>query len=507
MMKATKTWVLIVLLLIPAINVYAWPWPDTGQTKCYNDTVEIPCPSLGQPFYGQDAQYQGPTRSYIKLGQNGVVLPDTATYTDGWVMTKDNVTGLIWEMKTDDNSIHDKDNTYTWCDRNPATNNGYQGTCGTGTGNAATDTEAFIKALNDTNYGGFSDWRIPTVKELSSLINSSYHWPEPTIDTAWFPNTTVSTPRWPYWSSTPTAGYDFGADHRDYAWYVRFDYGHLLGIETAPDKINRGKKSQPYHVRAVRAGQPEVSDHWVDNGDGTVTDINTGLMWQRDTAPGAYKWQGALAYAEALLLAGYDDWRLPNRNELQSFVDYSKVYPSVDPLLVPYTVWAAYWYYWTSTPFNLFTPEKTSERAWVVGFDDGDVDTDDKNAPVTDYYVRAVRGGQSRVFGHLIISAPNQADRWNIGEQKPITWDTAGIAGNVKISLSRQGGKAGTFRTIIESTENDGTYNWKVTGPATVNAVLKIEPLNDPSKGTSQGLFSISGSMTGLPWLMLLLEN
>jgi len=504
-MKEVKNWVLIVFLLISAINVHAWPWPDTGQTKCYNDTVEIACPAPGQPFYGQDAQYSGPPRSYTKLGLNGVTLPDSATEGGGWIMTRDNVTGMIWEMKTDHGGIHDKDNTYTWCDTNAATNGGNQGTCGTGTGNAATDTEAFIKALNEANYGGFSDWRMPTVKELSSLINSTYHWPEPTIDTAWFPNTMLWTP---YWSSTPTAGYAFGVDHRDYAWYVRFDFGLILGIETAPDKIDRGKKSKPYHARAVRAGQPEASDHWVDNGDGTVTDTNTGLMWQRDTAPGAYKWQGALAYAEALLLAGYDDWRLPNRNELQSFMDYTKVYPSVDPLLVPYTVWAAYWYYWTSTTFDWFTPEKTPENAWVVGFDDGDVDTDDKNAPVTDYYVRAVRGGQSRIFGHLIISTPAQADRWNIGEQKTIAWDTAGISGNVRISLSRQGGKAGTFKTIIESTENDGTYNWKVTGPATVNGVLKIEPLNDPSKGTSQGLFSISGSSkAGIPWLMLLLGN
>jgi hypothetical protein len=107
----------------------------------------------------------------------------------------------------------------------------------------------------------------------------------------------------------------------------------------------------------------------------------------------------------------------------------------------------------------------------------------------------------------LIISVPDQADRWNVGEQKTIAWNTAGISGDVKISLSRQGGKTGTFETIIASTENDGTYNWKVTGPATVNGVLKIEPLNDPSKGTSQGLFSISRGKAGLPWLLLLLGN
>ncbi|MHB8092902.1 MAG: hypothetical protein ACYDH8_15085 [Syntrophales bacterium] len=52
MMKATKTWVFIALLLISAVNVHAWPIPDTGQTKCYNNTVEISCPKPGEDFYG-----------------------------------------------------------------------------------------------------------------------------------------------------------------------------------------------------------------------------------------------------------------------------------------------------------------------------------------------------------------------------------------------------------------------------------------------------------------------
>jgi hypothetical protein len=63
-------------------NVRAAQVPDTGQTKCYNNSTEIPCPGPGEPFYGQDAQYDGPARSYTKLGDNRV---------------KDDVTGLIWE--------------------------------------------------------------------------------------------------------------------------------------------------------------------------------------------------------------------------------------------------------------------------------------------------------------------------------------------------------------------------------------------------------------------------
>jgi hypothetical protein len=64
-----------------------------------------------------------------------------------------------------------------------------------------------------------------------------------------------------------------------------------------------------------------VSAALIDNGNGTVTDTGSGLMWQKATAPGTYTWQAALSYCENLSLAGHSDWRLPNRNELESLVD------------------------------------------------------------------------------------------------------------------------------------------------------------------------------------------
>jgi hypothetical protein len=67
MMKATKTGVLIVFLLITAVNVHAWPWPDTGQTKCYDDSFEIASPTPGQPFSGQDGNYTINPPSYAKM--------------------------------------------------------------------------------------------------------------------------------------------------------------------------------------------------------------------------------------------------------------------------------------------------------------------------------------------------------------------------------------------------------------------------------------------------------
>jgi hypothetical protein len=345
MMKATKTWVLIVLLLIPAINVHAWPIPDTGQTKCYNNTVVIACPTPGQSFYGQDGNYNFNPHSYTKLDANGNALPTSAPT---WAMVKDNVTGLIWENKTDDGGIHDKDNTYVWA-----------------------GTDAFIKALNDAQFGGFTDWRMPTIKELSSLINISVTDPGPTIDTAWFPNTVPSS----YWSST------INANNTSSAWYVGFNLAYIA--------IQWNYNS--YYVRAVRGAQPGSLSHLVDNSDGTVTDTETGLMWQKFTAPSAYKWEQALAYAETLKLAGHSDWRLPNRNELQSLVDYSQWYPAIDPLLAPHTVSS---YYWSSTTdVNNKGDNNDITSAWHVAFESGTIFyVGLKN---WSYYVRAVRTAQS----------------------------------------------------------------------------------------------------------------
>ncbi len=219
---------LCVAVLFFSIGVFAAPVPDTGQTKCYNVAGSvITCPSPGQALYGQDANYTINPMSYTKLDGSGGVLSDSAT---SWAMVRDNVTGLIWENKTDDGTIHDKDNKYTWYDSNPATNGGYAGTAGNGT-----DTEDFINALNSAHFGGYSDWRLPTVNELDSIVNDNIPYPGPTINTTYFPNTVSSF----YWSSTTLASSTHGA------WGVSFG----LGLD------GYGYKGGSYYVRAVRGGQ------------------------------------------------------------------------------------------------------------------------------------------------------------------------------------------------------------------------------------------------------------
>lgn len=121
----------------------------------------------------------------------------------------------------------------------------------------------------------------------------------------------------------------------------------------------------------------------VHNSDGkAVTDTKTGLMWQKGEA-GAMTWLEALTYSENLQLSGYTDWRLPNRNELQSLVDYSEYSPSIDSAAFPGALSSCYW---SST-----TLASNSDEAWYVDFSDGGVYYDNKSATL---YVRAVRGGQ-----------------------------------------------------------------------------------------------------------------
>lgn len=205
-MKLINDAIVIMALAITAFCLSVPPvfafdqWPDTGQTNSYTDT------------FGEDSDYEGP-RSYTKLGYGDVELPDTATQADGWLMTRDNVTGLIWEIKTDDGSIHDKDNRYTWY----------------------TASSTFIAAVNNDIFGGHNDWRMSTVKELTTLVNSNIPYPGPTIDTSYFPGTVSSI----YWSSTTYASYT------SYAWLVYFGYGDVYYYY----------KSYSYRMRAVRSGQ------------------------------------------------------------------------------------------------------------------------------------------------------------------------------------------------------------------------------------------------------------
>jgi len=321
--------------------------PDTGQDLCYDwERVmcdewhlegynqvcdsEPYCPSEGEDFYGQDGSYS--------IHPPDLTLMDNAT-ADGRV--RDNVTGLMWEQKTLENEpmLHTFDDAVAYCE--------------------------------DLSLGGYSDWRMPTRKEYSTLLNSGRV--SPALDTDYFPYyTTEEQDAFYYWTAS--------AYHDDpqQVWTM------LLAFGLIDKKPTTGR----HKVRCVR-GDTEPGASYTDNEDGTVTDNVTGLMWQQKTTDEkdvTYTWKDALAYCESLTLAGYADWRMPNTKELERVVDLEAGNPAVDTSYFPNTNNG---FYWTSTSCS--TCHKM--KAFAIDFSDGELYYGNKfrNDVYDRHYVRAVR--------------------------------------------------------------------------------------------------------------------
>ena len=130
----------------------------------------------------------------------------------------------------------------------------------------------------------------------------------------------------------------------------------------------------------VEAGAPNL-ENYTDNGDGTVIDNVTKLVWQKLTPPENYDQASALSYCAALRLAGYADWRLPSVVELVSLVDTGTYNPSIDSTMFPGT--PAVGFYWSST---VYAGDPTN--AWGVYFNNG---YSDNNMAAMAYSVRCVR--------------------------------------------------------------------------------------------------------------------
>jgi len=134
-------------------------------------------------------------------------------------------------------------------------------------------------------------------------------------------------------------------------------------------------------------GAGEVRADYLKNGNGTVSDTMTGLMWQQGDDPGMYTWDEALAQCEASTLAGYTDWRLPNVRELESLVDRTSSsilagFCTIDTNFFPT---CHSFYYWSGSSFT-----GCHSYAWDVYFGNGHLDWHGKEAHD---YVRCVRTG------------------------------------------------------------------------------------------------------------------
>ncbi len=299
---------------------------DTGQTACYSDGGAMACPQAGESFYGQDAQYAGIQPSYENNG-------------DGTVT--DLNTGLMWQQSPDTN--------------------------GDGTINA-NDKMNFETAQNYANtltLAGYNDWRLPTIKELYSLMNfNGATGTVPYLDTNYFDFAYGDTSAGErdidaqFASSTLYVSDVMNGDQAMFG--VNFADGRIKGYGIGANQKHPDGKT--FYVLYVRGSNSYGINSFVDNGNGTITDEATGLTWMQTDSGVGLNWQESLNYCESLDYAGYTDWRLPDAKELQSIVDYSRSpdttnSAAIDPLfqatLLPNGVnnsgEANYGHYWTST--------------------------------------------------------------------------------------------------------------------------------------------------------------
>jgi hypothetical protein len=235
--------------------------PDSGQSTCYDGSSMVACTGANTgdsaPYKRQDARYgrdaAAANGELAKTGGGEAGFDYTALDASGAATTattgatphpcvRDNLTGLVWEVKTDDGGLHDWDWTYTWYSTDGATNGGNAGATGSATCHASLgttcNTEAYVAAVNAAGWCGFTDWRVPSARELLSIVH--YGRTNPAIDPGYFPNTPAGWPGYVFWSADSFKNDPSGA------WVVYVSKGNV-------DYSNG--KSNPFSVRLVRGGQ------------------------------------------------------------------------------------------------------------------------------------------------------------------------------------------------------------------------------------------------------------
>lgn len=292
--------------------------------------------SVGLPDTGQTSNYGA---SLFGVDSDYTINPPSYK-NNGDGTTTDNITGLVWQ-RVDGGEM-------TW--------------------------ESAIQYAATNTLGGVvpGTWRLPSIHELAGIL--VYNRENPAVNTNFF--LSGGSAKADYWWSRDTLVTD--ATH---VWEANAGGG--VGPKAKTETLSAGGTSR-FHARLVRgpalpAGP--MQHHLFDNGDNTISDLDTGLIWQKAEVPAAMTWTQAITYAESLNLGGAVDWRLPNIKELESLNDEGRVNPSMDTRFFP---GAKAGRYWSST-----TQNNRSTNAWWNEFAAG---ITSQSAKSSSYWVRAVRG-------------------------------------------------------------------------------------------------------------------
>jgi hypothetical protein len=347
------------------------PVPQTGQTLCYEamGTAVIGCAGTGQ---------DGDTRT-------GVGWPDRRFAENGEQTIVDRLTGLVWTR-----------------DANPA-------------GGPRTWQEAlgYINTLNRGNHLGRSDWRLPNVNELESLVNKQSNLAEwlqaqglrnLQVDYYWTSTSYASYPRYA-WSVDIYGGIVAGHDKADvyFVWPVRRGEPGAVSLPQTGQTACYDRSGTAVACAGTgqdgesQAGVAWPSPRFVENADGTMSDRLTGLAWSREglaagpdaCLPGVPKTlRDALQFVACLNASGYlgrNDWRVPNRNELATLLHRGQADSAAWLNTLGFSrVQSAG--HWSSSTFVYAV-----QNGWGVNLHDGAVTTCPKDH---DLNVWPVRGGE-----------------------------------------------------------------------------------------------------------------
>jgi len=278
---------------IDSFHSINYPIVDTNQKKCFDSAFGniMPCTGLGH-----DADYTGNQHSY--------------TVSVSGLSVRDNITSLTWQQSTDSNI----DGTVDYADK-------------------MLHSDAVIYC-DDLTLDSRSDWRLPSIKEAYSLIlfsgkdASSYAGTDTSELTLFLHNNFDRA----FGDTTSAAGISAGdriidAQYASSTLYVSTTMSNdntMFGVNYVDGRIKGyPRDTKEFYVRCVADNTQYGVNKFVDNGNDTISDNATGLMWQKNDNDSA-DWDAAVASCEAVETATLTDWRLPNSKELHSIVDYSK---------------------------------------------------------------------------------------------------------------------------------------------------------------------------------------